>query len=89
MLSDRLSVPERVLWLAVLYQAVVDATCTKPTKKDDFDKNPYKYNARSWVGGRSFLEVCFLSGLDPRYVERVIRGHWHQGTMPMMPKHFL
>lgn len=89
MLSDTLSVPERVLWLAVLYQAVVDATSIKETKKDDFDKNPYKHNAKSWVGGRSFFEVCYLAGVEPRYVRRAIENYWCMGTMPMMPKHYL
>jgi hypothetical protein len=51
--------PEEDLWLAVVSQAVVDATAERPSEDRD--------DARKWLLGASgdFGRVCRWAGLDP------------------------
>jgi hypothetical protein len=82
--DDRVDLPEKSLWVAVLCRAVLDAVKGPP----DLDmqlptnvthKNHYHYNrnqARHFFmeGGHHFRLICEMAGRNPDYVQNKIRG---------------
>jgi hypothetical protein len=81
--EDRVTLPEKDLWVAVLTRAVVDA-CKGPPNLDlslrsnITHQNHYHYDrdqARHFFlsGGSHFREVCEMAGRNPDYVQAQIR----------------
>jgi len=81
--EDRVTLPEKDLWIAVLTRAVLDA-CKDPPRLDmtrkanTAHKSLYRYNrdqARHFFmeGGAHFRQVCDMAGRDPMYVKEKIR----------------
>jgi len=81
--DDRVTLPEKDLWVAVLCRAVLDA-CKGPPQLDMSrkanvsHKNYYNYNreaARHFFteGGSHFRLICEMAGRNPNYVQGKIR----------------
>jgi len=86
--EERVTLPEKDLWVAVLCRAVLDA-CKGPPDLDMrlptnvTHKNHYHYNrdqARHFFmeggfmeGGTHFRHICEMAGRDPNYVQAKIR----------------
>ena len=81
--TDKVDLPEKDLWVAVLCRAVLDA-CKGPPKLDMSrranisHKNHYTYDrdqARHFFmeGGKHFREICEMAGRNPDYVQGKIR----------------
>jgi len=81
--EDRVTLPEKDLWVAVLTRAVLDA-CKGPPELDMSrpanipHKNLYGYNrqaARHFFleGGKHFTHVCEMAGRNPTYVREKVR----------------
>ena len=81
--SDRVTLPEKELWVAVLSRAALDA-CKGPPNLDMrrraniSHKNYWNYNqnqARHFFleGGSHFNLICELAGRDPNYVQERVR----------------
>ena len=81
--GDKVTLPEKDLWVAVLCRAVLDA-CKGPPKLDMkvpaniAHKNHYTYardQARHFFleGGSHFRLICEMAGRDPSYVQAKIR----------------
>ena len=81
--EDRVTLPEKDLWVAVLCRAVLDA-CKGPPKLDmsryanHSHKNQYTHDrdqARHFFlkGGKHFKEICEMAGRNPEYVQDKIR----------------
>ena len=81
--EDRVTLPEKDLWVAVLCRAVLDA-CKGPPDLDmtrranKSHKNYYNYNkeqARHFfkAGGYHFRLICEMAGRNPDYVQAKIR----------------
>ena len=83
MSEDRVTLPEKELWVAVLCRAVLDACKGPPdldmTRKANVShKNNYHYNrdqARHFFtdGGYHFRLICEMAGRNPEYVQYKIR----------------
>ena len=60
------------LWKAVILQAVIDATSNYKRKEYQLEKE----KARLWLSNLSndFINVCFMAGCDPRYVQARARN---------------
>ena len=81
--GERVSLPEKGLWVAVLTRAVLDA-CKGPPELDMTrpanipHKNLYGYNRRAarhffLEGGKHFKLVCEMAGRNSAYVQQQIR----------------
>ena len=81
--DDKVTLPEKDLWVAVLCRAVLDA-CKGPPQLDMSrkanisHKNHYKYardQARHFFmdGGPHFKLICEMAGRNPDYVQQKIR----------------
>ena len=81
--EDRVTLPEKDLWIAVLTRAVLDA-CKGPPKLDMSryanlsHKSQYNYNrdqARHFflAGGAHFRHICEMAGRNPEYIQGKIR----------------
>ena len=81
--EDRVTLPEKDLWVAVLTRAVLDA-CKGPPDLNMSrpanipHKNLYGYNrqaARHFFteGGKHFKHVCEMAGRNPTYVREKVR----------------
>jgi len=81
--DDRVTLPEKDLWVAVLCRAVLDA-CKGPPQLDMSlptnvtHKNHYHYDrdqARHFFleGGPHFRIICEMAGRNPEYVQAKIR----------------
>jgi len=81
--DDRVTLPEKDLWVAVLCRAVLDA-CKGPPELDMTrqanipHKNLYGYNRRAarhffLEGGFHFDLICEMAGRNPAYVQAKIR----------------
>ena len=81
--EERVTLPEKELWVAVLCRAVVDA-CKGPPALDLTSRanishhNHYKYDRRAarhffMEGGKHFREICEMAGRNPSYVQEKIR----------------
>ena len=78
--ADRVELPEKSLWVAVLCRAALDAFKGAPrldmTRKANVShKNHYKFDrdqARHFflAGGAHFNEVCEMAGRNPQYVKQ-------------------
>ena len=81
--NDRVTLPEKDLWVAVLTRAALDACKGAPRLNMDLrsnitHKNNYTYDrdqARHFfmTGGSHFNLVCELAGRDPVYVQQRVR----------------
>ena len=81
--GDRVTLPEKELWIAVLSRAALDAVKGPPHLNMDLrsnvtHKNNYTYDrdqARHFFlqGGAHFNLVCELAGRNPKYVQAKIR----------------
>ena len=81
--GDRVDLPEKSLWVAVLCRAALDALKGPPqlnmSRKSNIPhKNQYQYNrdqARHFFleGGFHFNEICEMAGRNPQYVRNKIR----------------
>ena len=81
--DDRVTLPEKDLWIAVLCRAVLDACKGPPllnmTKYSNIShKNQYTYDrdqARHFFmeGGAHFRHICEMAGRNPDYVQAKIR----------------
>ena len=82
-IGDKVTLPEKDLWVAVLCRAVLDA-CKGPPKLDmsrysnASHNNQYIYDrdqARHFFlqGGKHFREICEMAGRNPDYVQAKIR----------------
>ena len=81
--TDKVDLPEKDLWVAVLCRAVLDACkgppCLDMTRHANVShKNQYTYDrdaARHFFlkGGKHFREICEMAGRDPNYVQARIR----------------
>ena len=81
--DEKVTLPEKDLWVAVLCRAVLDA-CKGPPDLDMTrpanipHKNLYGYNRRAArhffvEGGSHFRLICEMAGRNPAYVQRKIR----------------
>jgi len=81
--EDRVTLPEKDLWVAVLTRAVLDA-CKGPPDLDMTRRanvshqNHYTYardQARHFFmkGGPHFREICEMAGRNPEYVQQKVR----------------
>ena len=81
--TDKVDLPEKDLWVAVLCRAVLDA-CKGPPQlnmskhSNVSHKNQYTYDrdqARHFFleGGRHFRHICEMAGRNPDYVQARIR----------------
>jgi len=81
--GDKVSLPEKDLWVAVLTRAVLDA-CKGPPELDlnlrsnITHQNNYTYDrdqARHFFleGGKHFRTICEMAGRNPEYVQAKIR----------------
>jgi len=81
--EDRVTLPEKDLWVAVLTRAVLDA-CKGPPDLNMSrpanipHKNLYGYNrqaARHFFtkGGKHFRDICEMAGRNPTYVREKVR----------------
>tara|TARA_R110002020_G_scaffold101135_3_gene238564 strand:- start:456 stop:983 length:528 start_codon:yes stop_codon:yes gene_type:complete len=81
--DDKVTLPEKDLWVAVLCRAVLDA-CKGPPDLDMkrranvSHKNHYNFNrdqARHFflTGGAHFRHICEMAGRNPEYVQARIR----------------
>ena len=83
MSDDKVTLPEKDLWVAVLCRAVLDACKGPPLlnmakHSNTAHKNQYTYDrdqARHFFmkGGKHFREICEMAGRDPDYVQTKIR----------------
>ena len=81
--DDRVTLPEKDLWVAVLCRAVLDACKGPPeldmTKQTNIPhKNLYGYNRRAarhffLDGGFHFNLICEMAGRNPEYVQAKVR----------------
>ena len=81
--GDKVTLPEKDLWVAVLTRAALDACKGPPRLNMDLrsnvtHKNNYDYNkdqARHFFleGGSHFNEVCEMAGRNPKYVREKAR----------------
>ena len=81
--GDRVTLPEKDLWLAVLTRAILDACQGPPnlnmrSASNISHKNMYTYDrdqARHLFmeGGKHFNNICEMAGRDPLYVQDKIR----------------
>jgi len=81
--GNKVSLPEKDLWIAVLCRAALDAFRGPPhldmTRKANVShKNHYNYNrdqAHHFFlnGGAHFNEVCEMAGRNPEYVQQKAR----------------
>ena len=81
--GDRVTLPEKELWVAVLSRAALDACKGPPHLNMDLrsnitHKNNYTYDrdqARHFfmAGGSHFNLICELAGRDPDYVKERVR----------------
>ena len=81
--EERVDLPEKSLWVAVLCRAALDAFKGPPQldmsrKTNTSHKNLYNFNkdqARHFFleGGFHFNEVCEMAGRNPRYVKQKAR----------------
>ena len=81
--DDRVTIPEKELWVAVLCRAALDACKGPPdldmTRKANIShKNNYHYNrdqARHFFidGGYHFRLICDMAGRNPEYVQAKVR----------------
>jgi len=81
--EDRVDLPEKSLWVAVLCRAALDAFKGPPRldmsrKANTTHRNLYDYNkdqARHFFleGGFHFNEVCEMAGRNPQYVKQKAR----------------
>ena len=81
--DDRVILPEKDLWVAVLARAALDALRGPPQLDMSRvanipHKNQYKYNrdqARHFFleGGFHFNEICEMAGRNPQYVKDKVR----------------
>ena len=77
--EERVELPEKSLWIAVLCRAALDAFKGPPQldmsrKANTSHKNYYHYNrdqARHFFlhGGEHFREICEMAGRNPQYVK--------------------
>ena len=83
MSDDKVTLPEKDLWVAVLCRAVLDA-CKGPPRLDMTRKankshqNHYTYDrdqARHFFleGGKHFRHICEMAGRNPEYVQTKIK----------------
>ena len=81
--TDKVDLPEKDLWVAVLCRAVLDA-CKGPPDLDMTSKanithqNIYTYDrdqARHFFldGGKHFRDICDMAGRNPEYVQAKVR----------------
>ena len=81
--TDKVDIPEKDLWVAVLCRAALDA-CKGPPRLDmsrkanTAHKNLYNYNkdqARHFFleGGFHFRDVCEMAGRNPEYIQQKLR----------------
>jgi len=81
--GDRVALPEKDLWVAVLTRAVLDACKGPPdldlTRRANIShQNHYKYDrnqARHFFtkGGKHFRDICEMAGRNPDYVRDKVR----------------
>ena len=81
--TDKVTLPEKDLWIAVLCRAVLDACKGPPrldmTRKANIShKNHYKFDrdqARHFFmeGGSHFNLICEMAGRNPTYVQAKVR----------------
>ena len=81
--GDRVTLPEKDLWVAVLARATLDAFRGPPKldmsrRANVSHKNHYNYNKDQAIhffleGGRHFNEICEMAGKNPMYVREKAR----------------
>ena len=81
--EERVTLPEKDLWVAVLCRAVLDACkgppqLNMPRHANVAHKNQYTYDrdqARHFFleGGKHFREICEMAGRNPEYVRESVR----------------
>jgi hypothetical protein len=81
--NDRVTLPEKDLWVAVLCRAVLDACKGPPqlnlkSRANISHHNHYKFDrdqARHFFleGGKHFNNICEMAGRNPGYVQQKIR----------------
>ena len=88
--EDKITLPEKDLWVAVLAQAAVDALkstpiCYRKTSKSAYI-NYFHYNRDQAVhfltqGGKHFNEVCQMAGRNPIYIKERVKKLLQQKTL--------
>ena len=81
--DDKVTLPEKDLWVAVLCRAVLDACKGPPLlnmskHSNTAHKNQYTYDrdqARHFFikGGKHFREICEMAGRNPDYVQTKVK----------------
>ena len=81
--DDKVTLPEKDLWVAVLCRAVLDACKGPPDldmtrKANKSHKSLYNYNREAarhffMTGGSHFKLICEMAGRNPAYVQNKVR----------------
>ena len=70
------SSPERLLFLAVIYQAILDASREELPNESDLIKRQRK-EALSWFFNERYVddldEICYLAGINSRWLIKVVK----------------
>jgi hypothetical protein len=81
--EERVTLPEKDLWVAVLTRAVLDAVKGPPdlnmqSRANISHHNHYKYDREAarhffMTGGAHFKHICEMAGRNPDYIQQKIR----------------
>jgi hypothetical protein len=89
--SDRASSPERTLFLAVILQALLDAT--KPSYEGESEQSELdRRSAKAWfsasvgVTAKDFTDVCDLAGVNAAYTKQFAFKVIHSGEVTFIRK---
>ena len=70
------SSPERLLFLAVIYQAILDASREELPNESDLIKRQRK-EALSWFFNDKYVddldEICYLAGINSRWLIKIVK----------------
>jgi|TARA_X000001382_G_scaffold118074_1_gene98084 hypothetical protein len=70
------SSPERLLFLAVIYQAILDASREELPNESDLIKRQRK-EALSWFFNERYVddldEICYLAGINSRWLIKIVK----------------
>lgn len=81
--GDRVEMPERLLWLAVLGDALALALRERDTSSLGSALRDVE-DAQYWIGSPDFREVCHLAGVQPDWVERIVAAEL---ALPVKARH--
>jgi hypothetical protein len=67
------SIPQRALWRAVIYQAMIDIRGPIRGRVGSNHKL-HQWAALNWLDSRDFIEICHLADIDADYARRRLKS---------------